>query len=125
MRVRNSPLSNQSVGPLPLLDARWLDGSDDERSRFIESLRKCSRDTGTFYLANHAIQIDLCARVLEYARKFFDLPEDQKAEIDIKRSTHFRGYSQMSNERDWREQLHFGCEMSPVVSESGAQIYHR
>ena len=35
---------------------------------------------------------------------------DDKRALAIERSAHFRGWSQMHNERDWREQLHLGRE---------------
>jgi isopenicillin N synthase-like dioxygenase len=48
--------------------------------------------------------------VLDAAHAFFALPRAAKAELAIERSSHFRGWSEMHNERDWREQLHLGRE---------------
>jgi isopenicillin N synthase-like dioxygenase len=53
---------------------------------------------------------DLLARTLEASRWFFALPRAAKAAVAIERSPHFRGWSEMHNERDWREQLHLGRE---------------
>jgi isopenicillin N synthase-like dioxygenase len=47
---------------------------------------------------------------LAAAHALFALPRASKAEIAIDRSRHFRGWSEMHNERDWREQLHLGRE---------------
>jgi len=55
--------------------------------------------------------------VLDDARAFFDLPHAIKSELAIEHSQHFRGYSEMQNERDWREQLHLGAEREPLGNE--------
>lgn len=52
---------------------------------------------------------------MEDARAFFALPEAAKQALAIEGSAHFRGYSVMHNERDWREQIHFGRE-EPALS---------
>src|SRR5690242_13184432 len=49
-----------------------------------------------------------CAEAIARAREFFSLPEEQKQQLAIGRSPHFRGYSVMESDRDWREQIHFG-----------------
>jgi isopenicillin N synthase-like dioxygenase len=48
--------------------------------------------------------------MIELARQFFSLPAADKERIHIRHSPHFRGYSEMKNARDWREQIHFGWE---------------
>lgn len=50
------------------------------------------------------------ARMLQASRSFFSMSPETKNAIAIERSPHFRGWSQMRNERDWREQLHLGRE---------------
>ena len=114
----------QRVGAINLLDANLLDGNVSERARFIESLLEACRDTGAFYLGNHSVPADLCSRVLQYSADFFNLTYDEKADIHISKSQHFRGYSQMSNERDWREQVHFGLEMPCVKRNSETPVYY-
>ena len=44
------------------------------------------------------------------ARGLFERPRAAKAHLAIERSSHFRGWSEMHNDRDWREQLHLGRE---------------
>ena len=48
--------------------------------------------------------------ILEAAREFFALPGEEKNANHIRRSPHFRGYSEMKNKREWREQIHFSTE---------------
>jgi isopenicillin N synthase-like dioxygenase len=69
------------------------------------ALRECG---GCFlHLSSATALLD---RVLAVGRSFFSLPHDEKAALAIERSAHFRGWSEMRNERDWREQLHLGRE---------------
>ena len=50
---------------------------------------------------------------LDLARELFALPAADKDAVHIRHSPHYRGYSVMKNERDWREQIHFGLELTP------------
>jgi isopenicillin N synthase-like dioxygenase len=59
----------------------------------------------------------LAGRMLDATRWFFSLPPEEKAALAIERSPHFRGWSEMRNERDWREQLHLGRERGPAGDE--------
>ena len=65
---------------------------------------------GCFRLRHPALPRERLAGALADAQAFFELPQTVKSEIAIERSPHFRGYSEMKNERDWREQLHLGSE---------------
>jgi len=49
---------------------------------------------------------------------FFRRPAEAKEALAISRSPHFRGYSRMHNERDWREQIHFGRDRDAVPGEA-------
>lgn len=51
-----------------------------------------------------------CDAALAGAAAFFDRPAAEKQALAMSRSPHFRGYSELHNERDWREQIHFGSE---------------
>ena len=66
--------------------------------------------TGCFRVSHPRLPPARCASVLDDARTFFALPLDAKLALGIDRSAHFRGYSEMRNERDFREQIHFGVE---------------
>jgi isopenicillin N synthase-like dioxygenase len=60
---------------------------------------------------------ELLAQTLSVSRTFFLLPHEEKTALAIERSAHFRGWSEMRNERDWREQLHLGRER-PAAGDS-------
>ena len=67
------------------------------------------RESGGFLL-HPSIDRDLCAEAVKAAHAFFALPAAVKTATAIQRSRHFRGWSEMHNERDWREQIHLGRE---------------
>jgi isopenicillin N synthase-like dioxygenase len=76
---------------------------------------RAARDSGAFQLR---LARDRAARVqaaLAAAAGFFARPSADKQALDIRRSPHHRGFSEMHNERDWREQLHLGRESLPVA----------
>jgi isopenicillin N synthase-like dioxygenase len=51
-------------------------------------------------------------KALEAARDLFARPRAAKLGFAIEGSPHFRGWSEMHNERDWREQIHLGRELA-------------
>lgn len=73
-------------------------------------LREEVQRTGAFYARHPLFPASRCERAIDLARGFFALPPAEKEAIHLARSRHFRGYSEMRNERDWREQVHFGRE---------------
>jgi isopenicillin N synthase-like dioxygenase len=105
---------------IPVLDAGLLEGGERRRRRFAAELRDACRRVGFFYLADHPVPLPLCREVLDGARAFFDLPAGEKAALHIRRSAHFRGYSEMKNERDWREQVHLGLELPAAPADGPA-----
>jgi len=73
-------------------------------------VRAAARGTGCFYVRHPLFSVERCREALALGRAFFALPEERKRALAIEGSLHFRGYSEMKNERDWREQIHFGRE---------------
>lgn len=69
---------------------------------------------GGGFLLHPSIDRRLCADAVKAAHEFFALPAAVKATTAIERSRHFRGWSEMHNERDWREQIHLGRERAPA-----------
>ena len=72
---------------------------------------------GCFRLCHPILSPERLSGVLEDAHAFFKLPHSTKSAIAIEHSPHFRGYSEMKNERDWREQLHLGAERAAQGTE--------
>lgn len=98
----------------PTLDLAAWQGSAAEQVQFLEQLDKACRSDGFFYVTNHGISAAMQQSALQQTRQFFDLNDAEKNKIHIRQSEHFRGYSQMKNDRDWREQIHFGPELPAV-----------
>lgn len=96
------------TGALPLLDVAAVAAGHPAALR---SLHDSCRDVGTVLLSG--VAADLRAAPVALARRFFAIDQDTKRSLDIARSPHFRGYSVMHNERDWREQFHVGPEGPP------------
>ncbi len=99
---------------LPVLDLSRLD-DPLKRTTLLSELRETSRDTGFFYIVGHGIEEGLINEVLGLSRRFFDLPERDKLEIQMIKSPQFRGYNRAGLEQtrgkpDWREQVDIGPE---------------
>jgi isopenicillin N synthase-like dioxygenase len=95
------------MASLPLLDVRELAAGQPAA---LNALHEACCEVGTVLLSGAAP--DLCAMPVALARRFFALDVPAKQRMHITRSPHFRGFSVMHNERDWREQVHFGTERS-------------
>jgi isopenicillin N synthase-like dioxygenase len=78
--------------------------------RTIAHVEKAAREIGCFYVRHPLFRAARCEQALADARAFFSVSQAAKERLSIERSPHFRGYSEMRNERDWREQIHFGRE---------------
>jgi isopenicillin N synthase-like dioxygenase len=72
---------------------------------------------GAVLVRDASVSVSCCDRALADVAELFAMPRAAKQELAIERSPHFRGYSEMHNERDWREQLHFGRELPPVAGD--------
>lgn len=95
---------------LVVLDAAALEGGALARQGFARELEWTCRRGGFFLLKNHGIPSSVWKKVLVEAERFFAGTPDQKEAVHLRHSPNFRGFSQMKNSRDWREQLHFGTE---------------
>jgi isopenicillin N synthase-like dioxygenase len=102
-----------NVTALPVVDLRAGSG------QLREGLREAAHEVGFFYLTGHGVPDELAARVLDAARRLFELPEADKNAVAMVRSPHFRGYTRLGGELtrgrvDWREQIDIGPERPPI-----------
>jgi isopenicillin N synthase-like dioxygenase len=104
---------------IPFLDYNLLT-TDETRSDFVSQLLKALTTVGFFYLCNSPItNSDLIDKVIDYAPRFFDLPDEEKERIRMVHSPHFFGYSRFGAELtkgkvDQREQFDVGTPYSAV-----------
>ena len=100
---------------IPELDlTAWSDG-DEARAVFADRVRVVCHEVGFFQLVGHGIDAEFIDRHIEQQRRFFALPEADKATIDKARSPHFRGWERVGAELtgglvDYREQLDLSTE---------------
>lgn len=105
------------MSAIPTLDAAaYLDDPDGEAGRrFVSRLRDVVHDVGFFLLTGHGIDPALPIELHGEARRFFDLPEDDRLAIENVRSPQFRGYTRHGHEHtngraDQRDQIDIGRE---------------
>lgn len=127
--MRAQKETKPGLDTLPVLDLSLLDQGEDARQDFLAQLRNATHEVGFFYLVGHAMPTELLEGIFDQARAFFALPLQDKMEIEMKNSPHFRGYTRVGGEFtrgqiDWREQIDFGTER-PVVEDPNAPAYMR
>lgn len=110
---------------VPILDYNDL---VNDRPKFIQELRNAVVNIGFLYWPNTPIPADLVASVKSYARRFFDLTEDQKLALEMFHSPCFLGYSRPGNEKtkgspDNREGYDFGTELPAFWKEGDPECY--
>lgn len=115
---------------LPTLDLRGFDAGRVGRASFLDEIRAAARGPGFFYLAGHGIEGELIDEVLRVSRRFFALPEKDKAAIEMVNSPHFRGYNRAGYEHtrgqpDWREQVDIGPERPALPFDRAAAPWDR
>lgn len=113
-------MSKSSDSTLPILDLAQLNGTPVDRAAFLSQLRYAAREVGFFYLINHGISSTLQQALQHQSRLFFQLSDDDKRQVSMLHSPHFRGYNRAASEitrgqPDWREQFDVGAER-PALS---------
>jgi isopenicillin N synthase-like dioxygenase len=116
--------------PIPLLELRRFDAGDAQRAAFLTELRTAAHEVGFFYLSGHDVDAQLLRDLMQSARRFFALPEDDKMAIEMVNSPHFRGYNRVASELtrgqpDWREQIDIGAERPALPRDTDAPAWAR
>ncbi|MGJ5819044.1 isopenicillin N synthase family dioxygenase [Paludibaculum fermentans] len=98
-------MAARSIVTVPVFDFSGpMDASE------IARLSQAAAGVGFFHVRHPLFDEQRGNQAIELARDFFALPPADKQSLAIENSAHFRGYSEMRNARDWREQIHFGRE---------------
>lgn len=118
------------VRMLPILDISPFlkDPFGKEGQAFCESLIDTSRSSGFFFLSGHQIPEEKSEQLLSASKQFFKLPEEERREIAIVNSPHFRGYTILGDERtngqsDWRDQIDIGPEEAAISLQENDPIW--
>lgn len=115
---------------LPVIDFALLSGKEPQRQQLIEKLGQTARDIGFFYLINHDIDRQLLDNVQRVARAFFALPQEEKLQVKMANSPHFRGYNLAGveitrSQPDFREQFDIGAERDAFPVTPQAPVWQR
>ncbi|PZM15500.1 isopenicillin N synthase family dioxygenase [Rhizobium tubonense] len=121
---------SETASTLPIFDLRRFTPGHPKRNEALDALRQVSRSTGFFYLTGHGIAQEEIDHLTRLARRFFSLPAEEKLEIEMRKSPHFRGYNRAGFEytrgtQDWREQVDFGAEREKLQLTSGDPPWKR
>jgi len=117
---------------LPVLDLQpYLADPESAGARaFVDELRQVVHEVGFFYAVGHGVAPALDAEVQDVARRFFDLDEVDRLEIENVRSPQFRGYTRFGHELtngrvDLRDQIDISHELPPPSLRPGDPAWLR
>ncbi|ODH36237.1 hypothetical protein ACO22_02804 [Paracoccidioides brasiliensis] len=115
-----------SFDSIPILDLAEV-RNPATKPAFLDSLRHALLEVGFLYIKNTGIDDKLIQEVIDEGKKFFELPDEKKLEIEMKNVPSFLGYSRLGNEitrfkTDWREQIDLSTT-HPLPGPS-APLYH-
>lgn len=81
---------------IPVIDFTDAFSKDIEKRRAVarKVYEACVR-VGFFYIRNHRVDESVMNGVFSAAKDFFSLPLEEKMEIDLNKSPHFRGYTKL------------------------------
>ena len=106
------------MNALPVIDISGLVGrSGPPIQRVAGAIEEACRDSGFFYVSGHGVPAGLIARLDRFSRAFFDLPLDDKMEIEMARGGRaWRGFFPVgaeltSGRPDLKEGVYFGTEL--------------
>jgi isopenicillin N synthase-like dioxygenase len=100
---------------IPIVSLAADSGDDAERAAFAEELCRICHEVGFLLLVDHGIDTAFLDQHVAMLDAFFALDESVKAQIDKRRSRHFRGWERVGaeltdNRVDYREQLDVSTE---------------
>ena len=102
---------------LPVVDVAALRSTGAARDEMARRLDAACRDVGFFYVVGHTVDDGLQGRLEALSRKFFGLPEDEKARIAMAGGGRaWRGWFPVGGELtsgrpDRKEGIYFGAEV--------------
>jgi len=104
---------------IPIIDMAPLFRRENATARtaVARHIEEACRDTGFFYVRGHGIPAHLTSELDTASRRFFALPESEKAEIAMEQGGRaWRGYFPLGGELtsgkpDYKEGIYFGSEL--------------
>ncbi|CAE6526223.1 unnamed protein product [Rhizoctonia solani] len=77
---------------VPVIDISGLFGDANSRAQVADAIRDACIHVGFFYVKNHGIDEALIASTVDAARRFFELPLEEKMELDYRKTPNRGGY---------------------------------
>lgn len=79
---------------IPLIDVAGIFSPEiSERKKVAEKLHDACTRVGFFYIQNHGIPQESVDAIFDCGKKFFDLSFDEKMEVYINNTPHYRGFT--------------------------------
>jgi isopenicillin N synthase-like dioxygenase len=98
---------------IPVIDlSAYLQPDSDPaaKAEVIEAVRSACETYGFLQVKGHGVPLASQQRILEAAKALFDLPQEQKDELSLKKSAARRGYERVGTQvlqegarADWKE----------------------
>lgn len=104
---------------LPIIDITGLENADMHRLRELAlQVKAACQDKGFFYITGHGIETSVQETLLEQAKRFFSLSDDEKRKVSKYLSPVNRGYEPLGNQTleagaapDLKEGFYIGPEL--------------
>lgn len=109
---------------IPIINFKKAQTTDPVvRRTLADEIRDACINVGFFYVKNHTIPKDTISRAITASKQFFALPQEQKAALDIHKSSNFKGYTALLGENtnpENRGDLHEGFDIGWEEKEGGS-----
>ncbi|KAF9562665.1 Clavaminate synthase-like protein [Agrocybe pediades] len=110
---------------IPVIDIRDARSEDPvKRRKLADLIRDACINVGFFYIQSHGIPDKVIENTVNAGKRFFALPEETKMQLDIHKTTNFKGYTALLGENtdakglgDLHEGFDIGWE--PSTKEEG------
>ncbi|TFK40456.1 hypothetical protein BDQ12DRAFT_679443 [Crucibulum laeve] len=115
---------------IPVIDFKDANSKDPViRRELADRIRDACINVGFFYLKNHGISHHFITDTIDAGKRFFSLPEPVKMELDIHKSSNYKGYTALLGENtnsegqgDLHEGFDIGWEPQEASVEENAPI---
>lgn len=126
----------KTVDSIPIVDLGGSAATETSaRKRIAAEIHNACLDTGFFYVVNHSVPQELIDAQFAAAKRFFDLPLDDKLAIHMKKSPTTAGYEPIGGQAldsqdassesappDLKESFYCGRELAPDDPHAGKTV---
>lgn len=117
--IRYTPA--KTADTIPIIDlSDSFSGDLGRRKKVAWEIHKACRDTGFFYVQHHGIPSEVLERQLNWARRFFALPQADKDALSVRNSACMHGYEapmtqilDVGSPADLKESFMLGLDPGP------------